>query len=423
MNNKKKKSDLYGFLTAFGYNGPMHGEAQGRYRTSYEVRKRKEANGIKPHREIDLADENALKMLESETDTVVFSSGNDTGSLIAFKKDNKTDLFQIGRSTEPLIDYVVVDTIPGNKENLEQHLVQSTISRYAARFTVERSSPHRTRIYAAAFNSKRQIVLGEHAPQWSNGKKFSDGLTTNGVLLCHPKGNWGKEMKPGVWREVSVSGEMFGLRHCRSAKHRGKTSDCSNVLQDGTLIDLCGVVMLWRTCSGLKYSPSRSDLLEKREYLNSMKVQCPVGLATLRFDNKTNDKESLPYVYTTCGHVHGYHTWGARPGLDSIIQDNSNIFDDIRQCPYCKEKGVYVRLEVGLEPNFYIDNGPLTHAFVPCGHMTTELTARYWSRVLIPLGKDKFHMACPFCALPLEGEGFIKLIYQTQTEIKIPISV
>ena len=30
-------------------------------------------------------------------------------------------------------------------------------------------------------------------------------------------------MKPGVWREVSVSGEMFGLRHCRSAKHRGKT--------------------------------------------------------------------------------------------------------------------------------------------------------------------------------------------------------
>jgi len=29
-------------------------------------------------------------------------------------------------------------------------------------------------------------------------------------------------MKPGVWREVSISGEMFGLRHCRSAKHRGK---------------------------------------------------------------------------------------------------------------------------------------------------------------------------------------------------------
>ena len=41
----------------------MPGEAQGRYRTSYEVRKRKEANGIKAYREIDLADENASKMV------------------------------------------------------------------------------------------------------------------------------------------------------------------------------------------------------------------------------------------------------------------------------------------------------------------------------------------------------------------------
>ena len=80
--------------------------------------------------------------------------------MIAFKKDTKTDLFQIGRSTEPIIDFIVVDTIPGNKENLEKLLIQSTISRYACRFSVERSSPHRARIYAAAFNSKRKIFLG-----------------------------------------------------------------------------------------------------------------------------------------------------------------------------------------------------------------------------------------------------------------------
>ena len=30
-------------------------------------------------------------------------------------------------------------------------------------------------------------------------------------------------MAPGNWREVSVSGEMFGLRSSRSARQRGKT--------------------------------------------------------------------------------------------------------------------------------------------------------------------------------------------------------
>ena len=64
------------------------------------------------------------------------------------------------------------------------------------------------------------------------------------------------------------------------------------------------------------------------------------------------DKESLPYVYTKCGHVHGYHTWGAtpaRPTLDSITRTNNNEAqdsvndnqgekqEDIRQCPYCKD--------------------------------------------------------------------------------------
>ena len=68
------------------------------------------------------------------------------------------------------------------------------------------------------------IYLKENAFQWSNGgKKVSDGLTTNGVLVNHPKGQWGTEMQAGIWREVSVSGDMFGLRPNRSARHRGRT--------------------------------------------------------------------------------------------------------------------------------------------------------------------------------------------------------
>lgn len=36
------------------------------------------------------------------------------------------------------------------------------------------------------------------------------------------KGEWGAEMKPGVWREVSVAGDVYSLRQTRSAKTRGQ---------------------------------------------------------------------------------------------------------------------------------------------------------------------------------------------------------
>ena len=36
--------------------------------------------------------------------------------------------------------------------------------------------------------------------------------------------------------------------------------------------------------------------------------------------------------------------------------------------------GPYVRLELGQDRAFFIDGGPLSHAFVPCGHVTTKRT-------------------------------------------------
>ena len=36
------------------------------------------------------------------------------------------------------------------------------------------------------------------------------------------KGEWGPEMKPGIWREVSVAGNVYSLRQTRSAKTRGQ---------------------------------------------------------------------------------------------------------------------------------------------------------------------------------------------------------
>lgn len=42
----------------------------------------------------------------------------------------------------------------------------------------------------------------------------------------------------------------------------------------------------------------------------------------------------------------------------------------------CLEVGPVVTLCMGLEPAFYVDIGPPTFAFNPCGHMATEKTVK-----------------------------------------------
>lgn len=50
-----------------------------------------------------------------------------------------------------------------------------------------------------------------------------DGLTTNGVLIMHPKGKFcGGNGKCGLWRETSLGGEVFSLRESRSAQQKGQ---------------------------------------------------------------------------------------------------------------------------------------------------------------------------------------------------------
>lgn len=61
----------------------------------------------------------------------------------------------------------------------------------------------------------------------------------------------------------------------------------------------------------------------------------------------------------------GNHDWG---------QDKST---GARRCPMCLTQGSVVTLCMGCEPAFYVDFGPPTYAFNPCGHMATEKTVKY----------------------------------------------
>jgi pellino len=64
--------------------------------------------------------------------------------------------------------------------------------------------------------------LQEKATKWQDHVEI-DGLTTNGVLIMHPKGVFcGGSGKCGLWRETSVGGDVFGLRESRSAQQKGQ---------------------------------------------------------------------------------------------------------------------------------------------------------------------------------------------------------
>lgn len=63
----------------------------------------------------------------------------------------------------------------------------------------------------------------EKATKWQENGREIDGLTTNGVLIMHPKGSFcGGEAKFGSWLETSVGGGVFSLRESRSAQQIGR---------------------------------------------------------------------------------------------------------------------------------------------------------------------------------------------------------
>lgn len=52
-----------------------------------------------------------------------------------------------------------MDTIPGDKRG-ENKVLRSTVSRFACRILCDRSNPRIARVYAAGFDSSRNIFLG-----------------------------------------------------------------------------------------------------------------------------------------------------------------------------------------------------------------------------------------------------------------------
>ncbi|XP_047512621.1 protein pellino isoform X1 [Pieris napi] len=403
---KPKPPIKYGELVILGYNGFLPAGERGRRRSKFVLYRRPQPNGVRRSKHYVVKTPHSSKaILDASQHSISYTLSRSHAVIVEYTEDMETDMFQIGRSSESPIDFVVMDTVAGDKTG-DTKVLQSTISRFACRIIADRDDVNNCRIFAAGFDSSRNIFLGEKATKWSENHEI-DGLTTNGVLIMHPRGDFcGGNATCGPWRETSVGGAVFSLRESRSAQQKGlPCQEETNVLRDGTMIDLCGATLLWRSAEGLKNSPTKRDLEALVDELNAGRPQCPVGLNTLVIPRKLSTAHqdlNQPYVYLNCGHVQGEHSWGAEGSETGV-----------RRCPMCLTAGSVVRVCMGIEPAFYVDSGPPTYAFNPCGHMASERTVKYWATVDIPHGTNGFHAICPFCAAPLQGTpGYVRLIFQ-----------
>uniref|UniRef100_A0A8C4R8Y8 Pellino n=1 Tax=Eptatretus burgeri TaxID=7764 RepID=A0A8C4R8Y8_EPTBU len=399
----------YGKLLVVGYNGSLPGGNRGRQRSRMPLYRRPTANGVKP-----ILGSQAWQQEKDSSQSghsVSFGVPGHHPLVINYVRDDTTDMFQVGRSPEPPIDMVV----SGRRQGDELGGV-CTVSRFACRLICQRNPPHRVRLYAAGFDTSNSIFLGEKAPKWRGSSGEMDALTTNGVLLMQVP-NSGER---AVWREVSVGGQVFPLSEMRSSRHpEALVRNETNELQDGSLIDLCGATLLWRSaresCSG-PYLPHHK----------SQNVP-PLSLSTSSAGSASQLEACL-----TCGHVIQVQRvkrqeWtscartlqlGAMSDIDYSIAKSgpSDVWHGqyraTERCTTCLVQGNYSPLSLGCEAGLCVDDGPPTHAFVPCGHVCSGPTARFWATTGLPHGTQAFHAVCPFCGRQLTGEkGYVELCF------------
>ncbi|GBL82919.1 E3 ubiquitin-protein ligase pellino 1 [Araneus ventricosus] len=364
---------LYGELLVLGCNGSAPQHLQRQMKSRFTLRKRYHPNGVKEA--FSFVTNQAQPLSRPLTaHTVSFNVSTSRSVVVEYARDKSTDMFQIGRYESSPVDIRVVD--------LNQ--ARNGVSRFACRIIVERHGAHQARVYAAAFDATGNIFLGECAAVCVKEGKM-DGFTTNGVLILHPNSQW---------REISVCGNIYPLRSPEvEPTKRPRIVEESNVLQDGTLIDLCGVTLLWRSKEGLVSTPNEECLKRAEGLLQEQALECHL-LPHLT----SNSAKDHTYVFMSCGHLMRLR----------VLSDNMEGWS----CPVCRCVGPIAELKVGKEPGFYVDRDFPSFAFRPCGHVTTLKTAEYWSAIKVPEHRNIQEAFCPFCATKLNSiTKYVELAY------------
>ena len=160
----------YGEFIVLGYNGQLPEGDRGRRRSKIEFFQRTRGNGLMKSYQYTVAGfpENPLLYQTEEKIYSISYKMKDHSVVVEYCQDENTDLFQIGRSSESPIDFVVLDTIPGNTV-IDRNRVDSpqTISRFACRILANRDEHNSSvKVFAAGFDSSKRIFLGNNATIW-----------------------------------------------------------------------------------------------------------------------------------------------------------------------------------------------------------------------------------------------------------------
>eukprot|EP01119_Soliformovum_irregulare_P007892 TRINITY_DN2047_c0_g1_i4.p1 TRINITY_DN2047_c0_g1~~TRINITY_DN2047_c0_g1_i4.p1 ORF type:complete len:298 (-),score=27.25 TRINITY_DN2047_c0_g1_i4:13-906(-) len=269
-----------------------------------------------------------------------------------------------------------------------------TMSRFAFRLEIDREPPHACRVFAGGFDDRHQIFIGDGAISWNRPRP--DGFVTNGVRVMYDPNHT-------EWLEVSCRGSNFTRRP--DHLNRGQLIPGDNILTDGSIISVGGLTFIWQ--SGAE--PQGWTRKEFNDYLNTRHVQCPVQLQTIHFvgtqiQPMVNAEDYLlPWVFPSCGHVHGYSPALKMEG----------------KCTLCRTPGVFAPLRLEPDPvtRMLCSQKP-TRVFNPCGHAIDDAGADRWCRVPIPTLSERIeqvpsYKCCPYCRATLDFETpHSRLLYQ-----------
>ncbi|KAG8197244.1 hypothetical protein JTE90_007496 [Oedothorax gibbosus] len=365
-------SNVYGELFVLGCD-----DGTSRLSNRFVLRRRSKASGVK-----EVSSVTYIPTIPDRKHTVSFQVSASRSVAVEYIHDTTTDMFQMGRHHHSPIDIHLSNINNGRKG----------ISRFACRLVIQRhGESHQARIYAAAFDGSGNIFLGEEAiADFSTGGEM-DGFTTNGVYILQPGGEW---------REVSVRGRLYPARIVgETTSSRRPLQEEENRLMDGTLIDLCGVTLMWRTREGLSDAPSEDSLNRMECLLKELAPESQRRNGPLTGELHW-EGERRAYVFLSCGHV---------VTMNLRLKDSMDGWS----CPECRCIGPVACLRVGRERGFYADKELPSHAFRPCGHVTTLRTVKYWSSVAMPPHRNVQEKGvCPFCATKLHNViKYVGLIY------------
>nr|XP_040042979.1 E3 ubiquitin-protein ligase pellino homolog 1-like [Gasterosteus aculeatus aculeatus] len=428
----------YGELIVLGCNGSLPSGDKGRRKSRFALCRRKKANGVKPSTVHASCTPQAAKAVSNkEQHSISYTLSRTQTVVVEYDHDSSTDMFQVcgvryrhaeaatrpdryaprqlraetlhAEAATPPDSYAPRQLRPPTATPPDSYTPRPLRAEAATppdRYAPRRYTPRP--LHAEAATRRDATRPGSSAPRQLRPENATPPDSYTPPTATRRGRYTPRRYTPGQLRppRLHAAGNQIVPRQ------RGQMVEPeSNELVDGSLVDLCGATLLWRTAEGLARTPTVKHLEALRQELNAGRPQCPVGLNTLAFPSmrrKDVVDERQPWAYLRCGHVHGYHGWGGRrdPEVEAACPE--------RECPMCRTRGPYKPLWLGCETGFYVDAEPPTHAFAPCGHVCSEKTTAYWSQIPLPHGTHAFHAACPFCIEPLGAEsGCIRLIFQS----------